>query len=234
MCASFAPWQQAKIEIMLAISLTIACSRYMYYGVILHAHPVHGESHNQHNTTGEVATTSPPFYKEPHRSHVLCLKAWTRHHPHILVTAPFCCDRKSRAACAQSFAPWQQATIEIMLAISLTIACSRYMYCGVILHAHPIRGASHNQRNPTREVATPDVWWYVPDAVFIVSISLYTTRSLSDFLEENSEEFEKQILLIYAFLLNKQNVCLGVYNKQTVRDVHCVMLHYSCIIEVHN
>jgi len=26
----------------------------------------------------------------------------------------WCCDRKSRAACAQSFAPWQQATIEIM------------------------------------------------------------------------------------------------------------------------
>jgi len=25
-----------------------------------------------------------------------------------------CCDRKSRAACAQSFAAWQQATIEIM------------------------------------------------------------------------------------------------------------------------
>jgi len=24
----------------------------------------------------------------------------------------YCCDRKSRAACAQSFAPWQQATIE--------------------------------------------------------------------------------------------------------------------------
>ena len=127
MCASFTPWQQAKIEIMLAISLTIACSRYMYYGVILHAHPVHGESHNQHNTTGEVATTSPPFYKEPHRSHVLCVKAWTCHDPHILVTAPFCCDRKSRAACAQSFAPWQQATIEIMLAISLTIACSLHV-----------------------------------------------------------------------------------------------------------
>jgi len=24
--------------------------------IILHAHPVHGESHNQRNTTGEVAT----------------------------------------------------------------------------------------------------------------------------------------------------------------------------------
>jgi len=40
---------------MLAICLTIACSRYTY-GVILHAHPVLGESHNQRNTTGVVAT----------------------------------------------------------------------------------------------------------------------------------------------------------------------------------
>jgi len=29
------------------------------YGVILHAHPVRGESHNQRNTTGEVATRPP-------------------------------------------------------------------------------------------------------------------------------------------------------------------------------
>ena len=88
-CAqSFAPWQQATIEIMLAISLTIAYSRYTYDGVILHAHPVRGESHNQRNTTREVATTSPPFYNEPHRSHVLCVKAelgttftsWSQHH----------------------------------------------------------------------------------------------------------------------------------------------------------
>jgi len=28
------------------------------YGVVLHAHPVRGESHNQRNTTGEVATAS--------------------------------------------------------------------------------------------------------------------------------------------------------------------------------
>jgi len=41
---------------MLAISLTIACSRYLYNGFILHAHPVRGESHNQRNATGEVAT----------------------------------------------------------------------------------------------------------------------------------------------------------------------------------
>jgi len=41
---------------MLAISLTIACSRYTYDGVILHAHPVRGESRNQPNANGEVAT----------------------------------------------------------------------------------------------------------------------------------------------------------------------------------
>jgi len=58
-----------------AISLTIACSRYIYYGVILHAHPVRGESHNRRNTTGEIITTSLPFYNEPHRPHVLCVKA---------------------------------------------------------------------------------------------------------------------------------------------------------------
>ena len=88
-CAqSFAPWQQATIEIMLTISLTFACSRYIYNGVILHAHPVRGESHNQRNATGEVATTSPSFYNEPQRSHVLCVKAelrttstsWSQHH----------------------------------------------------------------------------------------------------------------------------------------------------------
>jgi len=112
---------------MLAISLAIACLRYVHYGVILHAHPIRGESHNQRNTTAEVATTSPPFYNEPHRSHVVCVKAWIRHDPHILVTAPFCCDRKSRAVCAQSFAPWQQATMRSCLQ-SLLLLLARAMY----------------------------------------------------------------------------------------------------------
>ena len=95
------------------------------YVVVLHAHPVRGESHNQRNTTREVATTSPRFYNEPHRS--LC-EGWTPHDLHILVTAPFCCDRKSRAACAQSFAPWQQATIEITRRDHSIIVCSGHIH----------------------------------------------------------------------------------------------------------
>jgi len=67
--------------------LLLVHATYMY-GVVLHAHPVRGESHNQLNTTGEVATTSPPFHNEPHRSHVLCVKGelrttftfWSQHH----------------------------------------------------------------------------------------------------------------------------------------------------------
>ena len=72
----------------------------------------------------------------------------------LLSSSWACCDQKSRAACAQSFALWHQATIEVMLAISLTNAGSRYICNGVILHAHPVRGESHNYRNTTGEVAT--------------------------------------------------------------------------------
>jgi len=58
------------------------------YIFVLRAHPVRGESHNQRNATGKVATTSPPFFNEPHRLHVLCVKAeldttstsWSQHH----------------------------------------------------------------------------------------------------------------------------------------------------------
>jgi len=64
------------------------------YIAILRAHPVRGESHIQRNATGEVATTSPPFNNEPHCLDVLFVKAAPGTTFHILVTAPFCCDRK--------------------------------------------------------------------------------------------------------------------------------------------
>ena len=48
--------QQATTEITRRDHSIIACSRHIHNGVILHAHPVRGESHNQRNTTGEVAT----------------------------------------------------------------------------------------------------------------------------------------------------------------------------------
>jgi len=110
---------------------TIACSHHIYMGVILRARSVRGEPCIQRNACGEVATTAFPFYKEPHRSHVLCVKAAPDTTLHIVVTAPFCYDRKAREACVQSFALWQQATIEITWRDHSIIACSRHIYLGL-------------------------------------------------------------------------------------------------------
>jgi len=54
-----------------------------------------------------------------------------------------CCDRKSRAACAQSFALWQQARIEFTCHDHSINACSRHVYYRVVLHAYRVRGESH-------------------------------------------------------------------------------------------
>ena len=105
------------------------------YSFVLRAHPVRGESHIQRNTAGEVATTSPPFYDEPHRSHVLCAKAkpgttstsWSQHHVVAI--------GKPRAACVQSFALWQQATMEVARRGHSIIACSHHVYI-VLFFAH--------------------------------------------------------------------------------------------------
>jgi len=63
-------------------------------------------------------------------------------------------DYKILAFSVGSFALWQQATIEITRRDHSIIACSHHIHNGVILHAHPVRGESHNQRNTAREVAT--------------------------------------------------------------------------------
>jgi len=57
-------------------------------------------------------------------------------------------------AIAQSFTLWQRAKIEITCHDHSILACSRHIYMGVILCAHPVRGESHIQRNANREVVT--------------------------------------------------------------------------------
>jgi len=64
----------------------------------------------------------------------------------------YCCDRKSRAACVQSFAPWQQATIEITRRDHTIIACSHHAYIFLFFAHIPFVVESHNQRNVTGEV----------------------------------------------------------------------------------
>ena len=52
----FTLWQQATIEIPRRARSISACLRRIYVGVVLHVHPVRGESHIQHNTNRVVAT----------------------------------------------------------------------------------------------------------------------------------------------------------------------------------
>jgi len=66
----------------------IACSHHIYVVFFFTHIPFVVNRAFQRNASGEVATTSPPFYNEPHRSHVLCVKAepgttftsWSQHH----------------------------------------------------------------------------------------------------------------------------------------------------------
>jgi len=58
-----------------------------------------------------------------------------------------------RAASAQSFTLWQLATLEIMRRNCLFVP-HIYIYMGVILLAHPVRGEWHIQRNANGEAAT--------------------------------------------------------------------------------
>ena len=57
-------------------------------------------------------------------------------------TYMYCCDRKSRAAYAQSFALWQQATIEFTCHDHSIIACSCHIHI-FLFFTHPVRGESH-------------------------------------------------------------------------------------------
>ena len=53
---SFTLWQQATLNIPRRAHSIPACLRHIYMGVVLHVHPVRGESHIQHNTNHVVAT----------------------------------------------------------------------------------------------------------------------------------------------------------------------------------
>ena len=79
-------------------------------GVVLRAHSVRGKTRTQRNACGGVAIASPPFSNEPHRAHVLFVKAshgttftsWSQHHfvaigkPEWQVRKASHCGRKQR------------------------------------------------------------------------------------------------------------------------------------------
>jgi len=126
------------------------------YILVLRAHPVRGESHNQHNTTGEVATTSPHFYNEPHRSHVLCVKAelsttstsWSQHHIVAIANS----EQHMHKAFHRSIKQHRDHASQSFL---LLFARATHIY---LFFTHILFVVNHNQTNATAEVATVSIY----------------------------------------------------------------------------
>jgi len=132
---SFTLWQQATIEIMCRNHSVIACSCHTYvWCCSLHTSHSWWITHSmQRQQRGCNYIPSFSQWTTP----ITCsfCEGFTQNDLHILVTAPFCCDRKAQAACAQSFALWQQGTIEIMHHNHSIIACSHHIYV-MLFFAH--------------------------------------------------------------------------------------------------
>ena len=134
-CAqSFTLWQQATIEIMhrnhsvrtLVMMFNhshVSISREsmlqsLYYCLFVHGCHSSRTSHSwwiTHSTQCQHRGCNNPSILQ--RTTLIPLsfcEDCTWHDLHILVTAPFCCDRKAQAACTQSFTLWQPATINLI------------------------------------------------------------------------------------------------------------------------
>ena len=125
---SFALWGLATIEFTRHHYSIIACSRHIYEWCCSSrtSRSWWITQSTQHHRRGW--NNIPSFLQRTALIARSLCEGWTPHDLHILVTAPFCCDRKSRAAYAQSFALWQQATIEFTRHDHSVIACSRHIY----------------------------------------------------------------------------------------------------------
>jgi len=111
--------------------------------ILLCAHPVYGESHIHRNINHEVATTSPSLCNEPHRSHILFVKAafGTNLHSTILLQSE---GPSGKCAKLHTVAEKQQQgspdKITLLLLVGIT-----YASVWVIFLTHPVRGESHMQ-----------------------------------------------------------------------------------------
>ena len=132
---------------MLAISLANACSRCIYNGVILHAHHIpFVVKHTINATPPERLQQHPLLFTTNHTDRTFFLwrlnSARPLHpgHSTILLRSEISsgmCAKLRTVAASNNRDPARNLS-----------ACSRYLYNGVILHAHPVRGESHINATP--------------------------------------------------------------------------------------
>jgi len=97
--------------------------RATYIRVLFFAHISFVVNHTFNTMPTERLQQHPSFLQQTTLITCSFYEGCTWYHLHILVIAPFCCDRKARAASAQSFTLWQQASIKIACRNHSIIAC---------------------------------------------------------------------------------------------------------------
>ena len=157
---------------------------------------------------------------------------------------------RSEIPSGMCFAPWQQATIEIMLAISLTIACSRYIYNGVFsTHIPFVVNHTINATPPARlqqylcwrcleHSCCISLWWRtiylfwltpksIPIAPLIftcyVSLGAYLSHLIMGMLAESTFNFE-----LFEILLDETKQQID-FHQETCRQINISLVTSSLL-----
>jgi len=150
---SFALWQQAAVEFACHDHSIIACSCHIYV-LLFFAHIPFVVNHTFNATPTERLQQHHSFLQRTAPVARSFCGGFTRHELHILVTAPFCCDRKSPSGICAKLHTVAASSNRVRMPWSLYYCLFVPHTCIVVLRAHPVRGESHIQRNNNGEVVT--------------------------------------------------------------------------------
>jgi len=150
-CAqSFALWQQATIEFMRCNHWDIfACSRHIWLWCCFSCTSCSWWSTQSTQRQQRGCNNIPSFLQQTAPIACSFYEGFTQHDLHILVTAPFCCDRKARAACVQ-FRTVAASNNRVHATQSIYYCLLMPHICGVILREHPVCGESDNAMSTER------------------------------------------------------------------------------------
>jgi len=153
---------------------------------------------------------------DPIKSSMLCFSPWTFTFKSLrCYPMSDCCDRKSRAACAQSFATWQQATIEIIRRDHSIIACSRHLHVFLffahipLVVNHTINATPRERLHYVRQNSTVSLSLSFPKKAHnaLVFLHIFLTsrkKNKNDFLKDQNRRKTLPLLMhLSSLCINK-------------------------------
>jgi len=134
-----------------------------------------------------------------------------------------CCDRKSRATCVQTFAPGQQATIEIMCC-NLSCYCLLALHIMVLFFMH-IPFVVNHTINANGEVATPSPPFYnEPHQLHVLCVKAELGTTPTSWSQHH----------FVAIGNPKRHMCKALHcGRQATIEIMCRNLSYYCLLVLH-